>query len=101
MRSAFDIEMRCAGLYELNEGDRAALERRADDVRDARFATDEQIFCSALRSISPKMKVRYAETARRELEEIVDDIDRRNPKAATAVVARIEQVVDWLVDFPR
>jgi hypothetical protein len=39
------IEMRAEqlGLYQLDEDDRVALERSAEDVRLGRFATDSQI----------------------------------------------------------
>jgi toxin ParE1/3/4 len=47
------------------------------------------------------MRVRYTETALRELEEIFSYLQNRNPKAAAAVVARIEQVVAWIGDFPQ
>jgi toxin ParE1/3/4 len=46
------------------------------------------------------MRVRYTETALRELEEIFDYIAERNPNAAASVVARIERVIGWLADFP-
>jgi toxin ParE1/3/4 len=47
------------------------------------------------------MRVRYTQTARAELEEIFAYIERDNPRAAAAVVRRIEQVVGWLRDFPQ
>jgi toxin ParE1/3/4 len=47
------------------------------------------------------MRVRYTETALRELEEIFSYLRNQNPKAAAAVVARIEQVVAWIGDFPQ
>jgi plasmid stabilization system protein ParE len=47
------------------------------------------------------MRVRYTETALREIEEIFAYLQNRNPKAAAAVVARIEQVVAWIGDFPQ
>jgi hypothetical protein len=43
VRSAFDIEMRYVGRYELSEEDRAALAQSLDDVRNGRFATDDQV----------------------------------------------------------
>jgi hypothetical protein len=43
VRSAFDIEMRHVGAYELTEEDRAALESSLDDVRHGRLATEEQV----------------------------------------------------------
>lgn len=43
MRSAFEIEMRYVRDYELTDEDRAALERSSDDVRNGRFASDEEV----------------------------------------------------------
>jgi hypothetical protein len=43
VRSAFDIEMRHLGSYELTEEDRAALEHSLADVSRGRFASDEQM----------------------------------------------------------
>jgi hypothetical protein len=43
MRSAFDIEMRYVGGYELTDEDRAALERSADDARQDRFASGKEV----------------------------------------------------------
>ena len=37
------IEEEFMGSFELSAGDRAALERSAEDVRKGRFATDEQV----------------------------------------------------------
>lgn len=47
------------------------------------------------------MRVRYTQTALSELEEIFAYIASRNPKAAAAVVAGVEQVVAWISDFPQ
>jgi toxin ParE1/3/4 len=47
------------------------------------------------------MKVRYTATALREIEEILSYLAARNPAAAAAVAARVEQVVTWIADFPR
>jgi len=47
------------------------------------------------------MRVRYTQTALREVEEILRYLSGRNPSAAAAVSARIEQVVAWLGEFPR
>jgi len=47
------------------------------------------------------MRVRYTRTALREVEEILRYLADRNPSAAAAVSARIEQVVAWLGEFPR
>ena len=46
------------------------------------------------------MKVRYAETALRELDEIFAHISERNPPAAVAVLARIEGLAELLGQFP-
>lgn len=43
MRSAVNIEMRHRARFELTDDDRAALERSLDDVRNDRFATDEEV----------------------------------------------------------
>jgi len=46
------------------------------------------------------MRVRYTETALRELEEILAYIAQRNTGAATSVRARIEDLIGRLSDFP-
>jgi len=46
------------------------------------------------------MKVRYSETALRELEEIFAYIYERNRSAAVAVVDRIEQLSSLIGDVP-
>jgi len=43
VRSAFDIEMRYLRAYELTDDDRAALKRSLDDVRNDRFASEEEV----------------------------------------------------------
>jgi hypothetical protein len=43
LRSAFDIEMRYIGGYQLTDEDRAALERSAEDVSAGRFASDSEV----------------------------------------------------------
>lgn len=43
MHSAFEIEMRYVWGYELTDEDRAALEQSSDDVRNARFASDQEV----------------------------------------------------------
>ncbi len=47
------------------------------------------------------MRVRYTRTALDEIEEILTYLAGRNPAAASAVAARIEQVVGWIAEFPR
>ena len=47
------------------------------------------------------MRVRYTATALREIESILGYLAERNPTAATAVGARIEQVAAWLGQFPK
>jgi len=47
------------------------------------------------------MRVRYTRTALREVEEILSYLATRNPSAAAAVGARIEQVIAWIGQFPR
>jgi len=47
------------------------------------------------------MRVRYTRTALHEIEELLTYLARRNPAAASAVAARIEQVVGWIAEFPR
>jgi hypothetical protein len=37
------MEARYAGVYRLSDEERAALARSAEDVRDGRFATDEEL----------------------------------------------------------
>jgi toxin ParE1/3/4 len=46
------------------------------------------------------MKVRYSETALRELDEIFAYIHERNPAAAAAVIDRVDQVASLLEEFP-
>jgi hypothetical protein len=43
LRSALDIELRYLGSYPLSDDDRAALGRSAEDVRQGRYATDEEV----------------------------------------------------------
>jgi hypothetical protein len=43
LRSALDIELRYLGSYPLSEEDRAALALSAEDVRQGRYASDEQV----------------------------------------------------------
>lgn len=47
------------------------------------------------------MRVRYTRTALDEIEDILTYLAGRNPVAASAVAARIEQVVSWIAEFPR
>lgn len=42
-RSAAEIESRYANIYRLNDDERAALKRSADDVRHGRFASDDEV----------------------------------------------------------
>jgi addiction module RelE/StbE family toxin len=46
------------------------------------------------------MKVRYTETALIEIDEIFEYISERNASAAKRVVARVEQTIRNLGDFP-
>lgn len=43
LRSMTEIEMRYSNTYQVNDQERAALERSAEDVRKNRFATDEDV----------------------------------------------------------
>jgi hypothetical protein len=43
LRSALDIELRYLGPYPLSDDDRAALARSAEDVRQGRYATDQEV----------------------------------------------------------
>jgi len=43
VRSAFDIERKYLGTYQLSDDDRAALARSLEDVRAERFATEEEV----------------------------------------------------------
>jgi hypothetical protein len=43
LRSALDIELRYLGAYPLSDEDRAALALSAEDVRQGRYASDEQV----------------------------------------------------------
>lgn len=43
LRSAFDIEMRYVGGYELTDEDRAALAQSAEDVSAGKFASDSEV----------------------------------------------------------
>ena len=47
------------------------------------------------------MRVRYTAAASRELQQIVTYIADRNPSAAARMVARIEELVSLLANFPR
>jgi len=42
LRSALDIELRYLGSYPLSDEDRAALALSAENVRQGRYATDEE-----------------------------------------------------------
>jgi plasmid stabilization system protein ParE len=46
------------------------------------------------------MKVRYADTALRELDDIFAYLNERNPSAAAAVVGRIEGLTALIGEFP-
>ena len=46
------------------------------------------------------MKVRYSQTALRELDEIFAYIHERNPSAAVAVVDRIERLAGLIGELP-
>jgi hypothetical protein len=43
VRSALDIELRYLGGYPLSDDDRAALARSEEDVRQKRFATEQEV----------------------------------------------------------
>ena len=43
VRSMAEIEYRYTELYNVDDDERAALERSADDVRNNRFATDDDV----------------------------------------------------------
>lgn len=43
MRSAFDIERKYLGAYQLSDDDRAALARSLEDVRAERFASEDEV----------------------------------------------------------
>jgi hypothetical protein len=43
LRSALDIELRYLGAYPLSDDDRAALARSAEDARQGRFATEQEV----------------------------------------------------------
>ncbi len=43
VRSAFAIETRYLGTYELTDEDRAALQRSLDDVRNNNFAGEDEV----------------------------------------------------------
>ena len=43
VRSMVEIESRYSERYQLDDDERAALERSADDVRKNRFATDDDL----------------------------------------------------------
>ena len=43
VRSIAEIETRYTKVYQLNDDERAALKRSADDVRHGRFASDDQV----------------------------------------------------------
>ena len=43
VQAMFEIEAKYGGIYQLDEDERAALERSAEDVRLDRFATNEEI----------------------------------------------------------
>jgi len=47
------------------------------------------------------MSVRYTETAFAELAEIISYIAADNPRAASAFIARLEQLLENLREFPR
>lgn len=47
------------------------------------------------------MSARYTRTALEEIDEILTYLASRNPSAASAIAARIEQVVAWIAEFPR
>jgi plasmid stabilization system protein ParE len=46
------------------------------------------------------MKVRYRRRAQLDIENIYDYIDKRNPRAATEVIARIRYAADRLGSLP-
>ena len=46
------------------------------------------------------MRLRYTRVALRELAEIFSYLSDRNPRAADAVIDRVEEVVAHLLDFP-
>jgi hypothetical protein len=43
VRSVAEIETRYTGVYHVNDEERAALHRSAEDVRKGRFATDQEV----------------------------------------------------------
>jgi len=43
VRSIAEIETRYTKVYHLNDDERAALKRSADDVRHGRFASDDEV----------------------------------------------------------
>jgi hypothetical protein len=43
VRSAFDIELKYVGAYQLSDDDCAALARSLEDVRANRFASEEEV----------------------------------------------------------
>jgi hypothetical protein len=43
VRSAFDIELRYLGAYQLSDDDRAALARSLADARADRFASEQEV----------------------------------------------------------
>jgi hypothetical protein len=43
VRSVTEIETRYSDVYQVNDEERAALNRSADDVRHRRLATDEEV----------------------------------------------------------
>jgi hypothetical protein len=49
LRFALDIELRHLGAYPLSDDERAALARGDDDVRQGRFAIEQQIAASFAR----------------------------------------------------
>lgn len=43
VQSIIDIENKYGGVYRLDDEERAALERSADDIRHGRFATEDEV----------------------------------------------------------
>jgi toxin ParE1/3/4 len=48
----------------------------------------------------PKLKLRFTETAQRDLSEIFEFIARRDPGAARSVIDAIERSINLLAEFP-
>ena len=80
------LEMRAeqTGIYHVDDAEREALARSAEDVRHGRFASE----CGSrgdIRPLSRRMKVRYTESANEENDQLLAGIAANNPTAAAAV----------------